>query len=157
MKISAQEEYGIRCLLRLAEQGAGGSLTIPELARAEGLSPEYVAKLLRPLRQGGFVKSVRGQAGGYRLARRAGKIRLRDVLRALGRPFFDSRFCADHAGNVERCTHAARCSLRPLWQGMQKAVDEVLGRVSLAELAGNPGPALRQAGGQVTCSTRGGL
>ena len=82
MKISAQEEYGIRCLLRLAEQGAGGILTIPGLARAEGLSPPYVAKLMRILRKGGLVKSVRGQAGGYMLTRPLGQIRVAEALAA---------------------------------------------------------------------------
>ena len=54
MKITAQEEYGLRCLLRLARSGEGHSLTIPEVAAAEGLSVPYVAKLLSVLRQGGF-------------------------------------------------------------------------------------------------------
>ena len=69
MKLSAQEEYGLRCLLRLAGAGEGQSLTIPEIGRAEALSIAYVAKLMRILRQGKFVKSVRGQTGGYTLAR----------------------------------------------------------------------------------------
>src|SRR5438552_18352318 len=68
MKLSAQEEYGLRCLLRLAGAGEGQSLTIPEIGRAEALSIAYVAKLMRILRQGKFVKSVRGQTGGYTLA-----------------------------------------------------------------------------------------
>ncbi len=50
MKLSAQEEYGLRCLLRLGPQGDGGSLTIPEISRTEGISPEYVAKLMRTTR-----------------------------------------------------------------------------------------------------------
>src|SRR3989454_12406281 len=69
MKLSAQEEYGLRCLLRLASAGEGGTLTIPEIGRAEALSIAYVAKLMRILRQGKFVKSVRGQTGGYKPAR----------------------------------------------------------------------------------------
>ncbi len=69
MKITSQEEYGLRCLLRLAEAGTGKSLTIPEIAAAEGLSSPYVAKLLAVLRQAGLIDSVRGCQGGYRLAR----------------------------------------------------------------------------------------
>ena len=69
MKISAQEEYGVRCLLQIGGRGLGASLTIPEISRAEGISSHYVAKLLRVLRRGGLVKSVRGQAGGYTLSR----------------------------------------------------------------------------------------
>ena len=50
MKITAQEEYGLRCLMRLASVPTGRSLTIPEIAAAENLSVPYVAKLLTVLR-----------------------------------------------------------------------------------------------------------
>ena len=63
MKFSAQEEYGLRCLLQLGRQAEKGSMTIPEISSAEGLSGPYVAKLMRVLRQGGFVQSTRGQVG----------------------------------------------------------------------------------------------
>ncbi len=58
MKITSQEEYGLRCLLRLARAGSGRSLTIPEIAANEGLSVPYVAKLLSVLRQAGLIDSV---------------------------------------------------------------------------------------------------
>ncbi len=59
MKITSQEEYGLRCLLRLAGAAEGQSLTIPEIASAEGLSAPYVAKLLSVLRQGGLIEAMR--------------------------------------------------------------------------------------------------
>ena len=64
MKLSSSEEYGLRCLLQLARQAPGHSLTIPEISQAEGITHHNVAKLLRILRQGGFVASARGQQGG---------------------------------------------------------------------------------------------
>ena len=69
MKLSAQEEYGLRCLLYMARSGETKSHSIPEISRAEGLSVPNVAKLMRILRLGGLVASVRGQAGGYTLSR----------------------------------------------------------------------------------------
>ncbi|MEZ5363321.1 MAG: Rrf2 family transcriptional regulator [Bryobacterales bacterium] len=68
MQFTSQEEYGLRCLLRLATAGDDVSMTIPEIANAEGVSQAYAAKLLRALREGGLVVAERGQAGGYRLA-----------------------------------------------------------------------------------------
>src|SRR2546429_1982436 len=68
MKITAQEEYGLRCLLKAAQTPAGGSLTLHEIAAAEGLSVPYAAKLLSVLRQAGFLESVRGRLGGYKPA-----------------------------------------------------------------------------------------
>ena len=45
MKLSANEEYGLRCLVRIGYAGEGGSLTIPEMRQAEGVSPAYAAKI----------------------------------------------------------------------------------------------------------------
>lgn len=144
MKISAQEEYGIRCLLQLAERGGEGSLTIPEISGAEGISAPYVAKLMRRLRQEGFVQSVRGQAGGYVLARPAGSIRVAEVLAALGGRLVPPDFCDRHRGEQTRCARQKGCAIRALWQGVEQAVDEALARRTLWELAETrvrPGPA----------------
>ena len=134
MKLSAQEEYGLRCLLRLGAQGDGGSLTISEISRAEGISPEYVAKLMRILRQGGLVTSARGAAGGYTLSRPAEQITAAEALALLGGRLFESGFCERHAGAESLCTHSIDCSIRSLWQALQIAVDQVLTRTTLKDL-----------------------
>ena len=66
MKITAQEEYGIRILIRIARcADKETGLSIPQISEAEGLTPHYAAKLTRQLRLGGFLKSTPGQKGGY--------------------------------------------------------------------------------------------
>jgi Rrf2 family protein len=134
MKLSSQEEYGLRCLLHVAQQGERGSLTIPEVSEAVGISPHYAAKLMRILRRGGFVKSARGQVGGYTLARSAHEIVVGEVLAALGGRLFDPLFCNEHAGVVQVCTRSIDCSLRSLWRAVQLVVDRVLSRTTIAEL-----------------------
>ena len=133
MKISSQEEYGVRCLLQIGRRGPG-SLTIPEISRAEGLSSHYVAKLLRVRRRGGLVKSVRGQAGGYVLARPLSEITVAEVLTVLGGRLYDPEFCGSHGGAEMVCAHTVDCSIRSLWRSVQQAVDQVLGKTTLAEL-----------------------
>ena len=134
MKLSAQEEYGLRCLLRIGARGDGGSLTIPEISRAEGISPEYVAKLMRILRQGGLVTSARGASGGYTLARAAEQITAGEALTVLGGRLFESDFCDRHTGAESLCTHSIDCSIRSLWQALQSAVDHVLTKTTLKDL-----------------------
>ncbi len=141
MKFSAQEEYGLRCLLQIARLGPDGSMTIPEISRVEGLTPTHVAKLTMILRKGGFLKSTRGQAGGYALARTPELIRVGDVLAELGGKLFDDQFCTRHGGPTSICAHAVDCSVRSLWQVVQTAVDEVLDRVTLADLLEKETPA----------------
>jgi len=136
MKFTAQEEYGLRCLLRIA-QSEGGSLTIPEISQAEGLSIPYVAKLLRLLRRAGFVKSLRGQAGGYKLARPSDRVVIGDVLAALGGRLYEPAFCATHRGLGQTCTNSIDCSIRSLWRALQGAVDRVLSKTTLKDMVRN--------------------
>lgn len=134
MHLMAQEEYGLRCLVQVARHRGPEPLTIPEIARAEGLSPEYTAKLMRALRKGGLVSSTRGAGGGYRLARAAEDVTAWDVLEILGGSFFPESFCDSHPGQHKDCVHTPNCSIRALWRRAEGAVRGVLGGVTLADL-----------------------
>jgi Rrf2 family iron-sulfur cluster assembly transcriptional regulator len=134
MKLSSQEEYGIRCLIHVAANSGEGGVTIPEMSKAEGISPAHAAKLLRILRRSGFVKSVRGKVGGYSLSRPAHKIVLSEVLDALGGRLFETGFCESHSGQRKICEHSTDCSLRILWRTLQVVVDQVLDRTTLQDL-----------------------
>src|SRR6185437_14494732 len=137
MKLSANEEYGLRCLVRIGYAGEGGSVTIPELSSAEGVSTAYAAKILRVLRKGGFVKAARGKEGGYTLARPAGEIVIGDVVTLLGGKLFETDFCDSHSGQVAICTRSVDCSVRSLWRAVQVAVDQVLSKATLRDLLQN--------------------
>jgi len=134
MQLLASEEYGLRCLLQVARGDGEAPVSIPAVARAEGLSSDYAAKLLRRLRLAGLVISTRGVEGGYRLARSASEISVWSALEALGGEFFDESFCACHAGVKRRCARSRDCSLRPLWRELQAAVRQRLERIQLADL-----------------------
>ena len=141
MKITSQEEYGLRCLLRLARAEEGQSLTIPEIAAAEGLSHPYAAKLLSVLRQAGLIDSVRGRSGGYRLADAPERISLGRVMHALGEPLFDeSSYCERHAGTETAvCVHHEGCTLKALWGTLEHWMSRTLDRVTLADLLQSAG------------------
>lgn len=132
MKITAQEEYGLRILIRIAKNENG--MSIPQLSEAEGLSDHYVAKLTRVLRMEGFINSSPGYKGGYMLAQPANNININKVLKALGGALFDTRFCDLHTGNVKLCTNSVECSARSLWQMVQLNIDGLLDKISLYDL-----------------------
>lgn len=115
-------------------------MTIPQISEVEGLSQTHVAKLLMILRKDGFIRATRGQLGGYTLSRPAKEIKIGDVLASLGGKLYDQDFCDRHAGQHHICTHAIDCSIRSLWQMVQEAVDQVIDRVSLADLLLAPEP-----------------
>jgi Rrf2 family protein len=141
VKLSPLEEYGLRCLLRLARQDPGISLSIPEISQAEGISSHNVAKLLRLLRQQGFVESERGQQGGYTLSRPPSAIVVAEALAALGGRLYEPAFCDHYTGDQDDgCQHSSvDCSVRELWMRVQGAVDQVLSQTTLQDLlADNP-------------------
>jgi len=134
MKLSSQEEYGLRCLLQIGRLGEGGSLTIAELSQREGISPANVAKIMRILRRAGLATSTRGKAGGYTLSRPAAEIPVGEVLGALGGRFYDATFCDRHSGVERFCLNTSDCSIRPVLRHVQDAVDQVLSRLTLQSL-----------------------
>jgi len=141
MKISAQEEYGLRCLLRLA-QAEHHALTLTEIAAAEGLSVPYTAKLMAVLRDARLIDSVRGRSGGYRLAKSPDEIGLGSLLLVLGDPLFDEPgYCERHAGIASDgiCVHHGDCSLRSLWHTLEKWMRGTLNQITLAELVRHEG------------------
>jgi Rrf2 family iron-sulfur cluster assembly transcriptional regulator len=134
MKLSSIEEFGLRCLVRVGRAGADSSVTISELARSEGISEPNVAKMMRRLRTAGLVQSTRGQSGGYALARPADRINLGEALAALGGRLYEASFCDTHAGVSRLCTHMPDCSIRSVWRMVQRAVDDVLEKITLKDL-----------------------
>ena len=134
MKITAQEEYGLRILLRIAKCNDEESMSIQVLSTSEGLSPAYVAKLTRILRQEGYINSTPGNIGGYILAKPAKEININQVLKSLGGALFSKEFCNDYPGAMKLCTNSVDCSVRSLWQMIQFSIDQLLDKVSLQDL-----------------------
>jgi len=134
MKITAQEEYGLRILLRIAACKEAEGMSIPKLTEAEGIGPHYVAKLTRILRLEGFINSTPGNKGGYILAKPAKEIIINDVLKSLGGALYDKKFCGSHSGVLNLCVNSIDCSSRSLWKMIQFTVDQLLDKITLADL-----------------------
>lgn len=144
VRLSAPEEYGVRCLIRVARHRGRDPLPLAAIAEAEGLSPENAAKILGVLRRGGIVASIRGAHGGYRLARPAEEIRLWEVLTLLDGPLYPKEWCTTHSGQLPDCVNSTDCSLRALLKWMDGALRGVLLEVTLAHLVGGERAAARR-------------
>lgn len=134
MKITAQEEYGLRLLIRIARCTDKEGMSIPQLSEAEGLTSHYVAKLTRILRMEGFINSTPGNKGGYVLSREASEININKVLKSLGGALYNKEFCESHSGALKLCTHSVDCSSRSLWQMTQFIIDRFLDKITLQDL-----------------------
>ena len=136
MKITAQEEYGLRCLLQLAQAGNEGGLTVKEIALQEGLSPAYVEKLLRLLGKAGLIHSVRGIKGGYLLSKKPQEISLGAVVTALGKIPNTGEICDRFTGNRSSCIHIDDCCIRAAWETLTVAIQSFLDKTYLSDLVG---------------------
>ena len=135
MKVSALEEYGVRCMLLLARRGTDETLALPEFELREGLSIPYAAKLLMILKRAGLVKAERGRKGGYMLARAPEQIALKEILDALGEPVFSSSHCGRHTGQFDTCVHHDDCQVRVIWKSFDNFIGQMLSGITLADVA----------------------
>ena len=135
MKISAQEEYGLRCLVQLANLSEKESLTLPQIAELEGISVANAGKLMWLLNKAGFVQATRGTKGGYALARPAGEIRLNEVIKVLDADVLN-KHCESYTGILDSCVHKGDCGIRPVIVGLHEIVENALSQITLAQLVG---------------------
>ena len=134
MKITSQEEYGLRCLLQLAKTPSNQVVSVKEIAGKEGLSSAYVEKLLRILSRAGLVHSARGVKGGYALNRPASSMTLGEVVRALGTVQTTNHICQHFTGNQRVCVHFSDCGIRSIWSGLTTYIQSFLDQTTLDHL-----------------------
>jgi Rrf2 family protein len=135
MKVTALEEYGLRCMLLFTRSGSSKPLTIPEISSREGLSLPYTGKLLNILKQSGLIKSVRGRNGGYLLTRSPKEIMLGEVFAVLGQPLYGKHHCERYSGDHEACVHNRDCTVKTMWAAFDNFISGALNNMSLADLA----------------------
>ena len=136
MKISAQEEYGLRCLVQLASLEKDGALTLPQIAELEGISQSNAGKLMWLLNKAGFVQATRGTKGGYSLARPAVEIYLSEVIKMLEDDEITTH-CSSYTGVMDSCVHTGDCGIRSVIAGLHEIVQNALSNVTLEQLVGS--------------------
>ena len=134
MKITALEEYGLRCLLRVAERHDAEPISAKEIAEMEALSLPYTQKLMRKLSDSGMVDAQRGPNGGYYLAEPLEAISLGDVMRELGGMLEIEDFCETHTGKKEVCAHACECTIKPVWSHVSEFLVATMDNIPLKVL-----------------------
>jgi Rrf2 family protein len=133
MRVTTWAEYGLIVSLHLARRSGDGPVAARDMAEKEKLPADYVEQILLRLRRAGLVDSVRGARGGYLLARAPEEITVKDVLDASEHGTFEVN-CDCHRVADARCSTQTACSIRPVWQLLQKRVDDTLGAIRLSNL-----------------------
>ncbi len=132
MRVSTRAEYGLRALIDLAQHYGQGPIHSRAIATRQGLPEPYLNQLMSSLRRAGLVTSKRGPTGGHVLARPPETINLHEafmVLEGSTAPWW----CVELED--PDCKYAPGCGLRPLWQALNTAAEQVLSHLSLADLS----------------------
>lgn len=138
LRITKQTDYGLIALTQLASAPERVH-SAAELAAAGGLPAPMVSKVLKVLGRAGLVDSVRGVAGGYRLARRPEDLTVAEIVAALEGPIA----ITDCLVTTEVCQHQALCPTHNHWHLINGAIQGALSQVSLADLV-RPARGLRK-------------
>jgi Rrf2 family protein len=86
MRVSAKSDYALRALIEIASRDDGAPVSAEELGRLQDIPHGFLQAILADLRRAGIVMSVRGQSGGWRLARRSADVTVADIIRAVDGP-----------------------------------------------------------------------
>jgi Rrf2 family protein len=130
MKLSTRGRYATRALLELALRPGDNPATLKDIAQRQQISIRYLEHLITPLVAAGIVRSMRGPRGGIALARSPQKIRLSEVIQLLEGSTAPVE-CLDNPGV---CDRSATCVTRDVWSELRKAMDNVLGSTTIADL-----------------------
>lgn len=136
MKLSKRGEYGLRALIDigLAHELGRDLLQLNELAESEKIPVKFLEQILIDLKQGGFLESVRGKYGGYRLARSAKEIIAGQVVRYLDGPLAPIGCVSQTAYERCSCPDEAHCGLRMLMLDVRNSIANILDRYTLADV-----------------------
>lgn len=145
MRLTTYSDYALRLLMYLAVRTDGLS-TIPEVAKAYGISVNHLMKVAHDLGLAGYVTTVRGRGGGMRLGRAPEDIGLGEVVRST-EPDLDIVPCFD--SHNRDCPLWRACRLKGALERARMAFFEVLDDYTLADLTSNPGPMRALLGAQM--------
>lgn len=131
MKISTKGRYALRLMLDIALNDAKTLVRIKDIAERQQISDKYLEQIVSSLNKAGFVKSLRGPQGGYRLTKKPEEYTVGMILRLIEGSLAPVA-CLDD--DINNCTRADRCPTLILWEKLYDAISEVVDNITLADL-----------------------
>ena len=131
MKISTKGRYALRLMLDMALHNNGDLVRIKDVAARQDISDKYLEQIISALNKAGYVKSVRGPQGGYRLTKDPEEYTVGMILR-ITEGSLAPVACLD--GDINECTRNAGCATLLLWKKLDEAIKGVVDTVTIADL-----------------------
>lgn len=134
MKLSARARYASRLLLDLALNADRAPLNTSRLSEHTGISVKFIEQIIKPLKQAGLVRSVRGAAGGHILVGDPDEITLGQVVRIMEGGINLTHCCDDPS----ECARAGECRTREAWVNISRILERELDAITLTNLLDGP-------------------
>lgn len=131
MKISTKGRYAVRVMLDLALHNTGECIKVKDIAARQGVSEKYLEQIISVLNKAGYVKSVRGAQGGYRIAKEPEYYTVGMILR-LTEGSLAPVACLEDGADL--CERADTCETLQVWKDLYDAINKVVDGVTLADL-----------------------
>ncbi len=131
MKVSTKGRYALRVMLDLAQHRDQGFISLKEIADRQKISMKYLETIVGILNRAGYVQSLRGKSGGYKLTRGTEEYTIGSILK-LTEGSMAPVTCIENGEPI--CERAGECITLPLWRGLDKVIDEYLENITLADL-----------------------
>lgn len=132
MKISTRGRYATRVMLDLALNGRGECIKVKDIAARQGISEKYLEQIMGVLNKAGYVTSVRGAQGGYRLTRAPEEYTVGMILRLTEGSMAPVACLEEGAAECERRDN---CETLEVWQKLYDAINQVIDNVTIRDLA----------------------
>ena len=131
MKISTKGRYALRMLIDLAEHEGDGFIALKDIAERQNISKKYLEQIVPILSRSGILRTNRGSQGGYALAKEPEHVTVGEILR-LTEGSLSPVVCLD--GDPAQCPRSADCPTLPVWQGLNRVVNEYLDGITLRSI-----------------------
>lgn len=131
MRISTKGRYALRIMVDLALNDGEELIRIKDIAKRQGISEKYLEQIISRLRKAGYVKSLRGAQGGYRLSMEPKQYSVGMILRLTEGSMSPVGCLGDEEQSCERIDF---CTTIRLWTMLNDAVNSVIDKVTLQDL-----------------------
>ena len=131
MIVSTKGRYALRVMVSFAQRGGEEYIPLKEIAEAEGISQKYLESIMTTLSKAGFVDAVHGKGGGYRLNRSPEGYTVGSILK-LTEGGLSAVSCT--AQGASACARTECCQAKPMWDKLDKMIDDFFEGITLADL-----------------------
>ncbi len=134
MMISTKGRYALRVMIDIAVYSNGNYISLKDISARQEISVKYLEQVISLLNKAGFLHSLRGNNGGYKLAKEPSSYTAGDILRAAEGSLAPIACLQDEQN---RCSRRDQCTTLSFWEQYYRVITDYVDGVTLQDLADN--------------------